>query len=158
MTRVASVFISYAREAQAAVRSLAEGLQRAGFDVWWDKDLGAGDAFRKRIEEQLQNSDVIVVVWSKRARGSRWVQDEAERGVERGVLVPLRIDAAILPLGFGGFHTLDFSSWDGNFDERDRLALREVLLGRASLLARLGGLPAPRAPDDIAIQMSGAIS
>lgn len=34
-------------------------------------------------------------------------------------------------------------------DEQDRLALREVLLGRASLLERLGSLPAPGTPDEI---------
>ena len=34
-------------------------------------------------------------------------------------------------------------------DEQDRLALREVLLGRASLLQRLRSLPAPGAADEI---------
>ena len=34
-------------------------------------------------------------------------------------------------------------------DERDRLALREVLLGRVSLLQRLRSLPAPGTADEI---------
>jgi hypothetical protein len=34
-------------------------------------------------------------------------------------------------------------------DEEDRLTLREVLLSRASLLSKLGSLPAPRSTDEI---------
>jgi hypothetical protein len=109
------LFISYAREDREVVKPLAKGLEQAGYDVWWDKELSAGAAFRDSIEEQLTSSDVIVVVWSKRAKASRWVLDEAERGVNRGVLLPLRIDGATLPLGFGGFHVLDFSAWDGSY-------------------------------------------
>jgi len=59
---VSRVFISYAREDQAVVRLLAEGLEGAGLDVWWDTNLAAGEAFRAAIEEHLQRSDVILVV------------------------------------------------------------------------------------------------
>ena len=121
------IFISYAREDQAVVRPLAEGLQRAGLEVWWDKDLHAGEAFRTSIEQQLQRSDVVVVVWSKRAKSSRWVLDEAEIGVQRGILLSLRIDAAPLPLGFGGFNTLSFSAWGGDFNAPEwRQLLSEI--------------------------------
>jgi TIR domain len=125
--KVTRVFISYAREDQAVVRALAEGLQRAGLDVWWDTNLGAGEAFRGSIEEQLQRSDVILVVWSKRAKLSRWVLDEAEMGVQRGTLLPLRIDAAAPPLGFGGFNTLNFGAWGGDFNSQEwRSLLNEI--------------------------------
>jgi hypothetical protein len=124
---VSLIFISYARNDEAVVLTLAEGLQRAGFDVWRDTNLGAGEAFRGVIEDKLRLADVILVVWSKRAKLSRWVPDEAEIGVQRGILLPLRIDASPLPLGFGGFNTLNFSDWGGNFgaDEWRRL-LSEV--------------------------------
>ena len=35
------------------------------------------------------------------------------------------------------------------WDPGDRLALREVLLGRVSLLDRLSGLPAPSTPEEL---------
>lgn len=136
--KVTRVFISYAREDQAVVRALAEGLQRAGLDVWWDTNLGAGEAFRGSIEEQLQRSDVILVVWSKRAKLSRWVLDEAEMGVQRGTLLPLRIDAAAPPLGFGGFNTLNFGAWGGDFNSQEwRSLLNEInkIAGTLSLPA-----------------------
>jgi TIR domain len=121
------VFISYAREDQAVVRLLAEGLESAGLDVWWDTNLAAGEVFRGAIEEHLQRSDVILVVWSKRAKLSRWVLDEAEMGVQRGILVPIRIDSATLPLGFGGFNTLNFVAWGGDFNAQEwRKLLNEI--------------------------------
>ena len=116
---IALIFISYAREDEAVVRPLAEGVQQAGFDVWWDTALGGGEALRRSIEEQLQRSDVILVVWSKRAKLSRWVLDEAEMGVQRGVLLPVRIDATLPPLGFGGFNTLNFAAWGGDFNAQE---------------------------------------
>jgi hypothetical protein len=112
---VSLIFISYAREDEAVVRTLARGLEHAGHEVWWDKELSAGEAFRNSIQDQLEKSDVVVVLWSERAKVSRYVVDEAESGARRGILLPLRIDTALPPLGFGGFHMLDFANWGGNF-------------------------------------------
>lgn len=133
------LFVSYAREDQPAVVTLARGLQRVGFDIWWDTYLETGNPFRALIEQKLQEADVVLVIWSKRSKLSRWVLDEAEVGVQRGVLLPVQIDRAPLPLGFGGFHTLDFSAWKGDFNARvwrkllseiDRIAAAPALPGR----------------------------
>jgi hypothetical protein len=148
---VARVFISYAREDQAVVHPLAEGLQRAGLDVWWDKDLSAGEAFRSSIEQQLQLSDIVLVVWSKRAKSSRWVLDEAEVGVQRGILLPVRIDAAPLPLGFGGFNTLSLSAWGGDFNS---LEWRQLL----SEIGRIAGTPTPPGMRPQIRWLSGALA
>jgi hypothetical protein len=128
---VARVFISYAREDQPVVRSLAEALEQARHDVWWDVELRGGAGFREVIERQLAEADVVLVVWSQRARLSRFVVDEAEIGVRGGKLLPVRIDTAPLPLGFGGFNVLDLADWGGDVaseswrrvrDEIDRIA------------------------------------
>jgi hypothetical protein len=53
--------------------------------------------------------------------------DEAEAGVRGGKLLPVRIDAARLPLGFGGFNVLDFSGWGGDYgSQRWRQLLQEI--------------------------------
>ena len=134
------IFVSYAREDQAAVRSLVEGLQAAGFSVWWDRGLEGGEAFRDAIERQLEAADAVIVVWSRRSSASRWVVDEAEVAVGRGVLVPLRIESVRVPLGFGAFHTLDFS--DGfNIQQKSW----QELIGAIARLdsARLQVMPRP---------------
>jgi hypothetical protein len=132
---VARVFISYAREDKPVIQSLAEGLTHAGHEVWWDADLGAADAFRETIESQIAGADVVVVVWSQRAKASRYVVDEAERAVGRGVLLPLRLDGSP-PLGFGTFNALDFSGWGGDYNCD---AWRRLL----SEIARIAAAPVP---------------
>lgn len=126
------IFVSYAREDRPALRALEEGLRQTDHELWWDARLEAGEDFRSKIEHELNSADVVLVVWSKRSRNSRWVLEEAERGVQRGVLLPVRIDDLQLPLGFGGFNIIDFSSWSGGFTAacwRDLLAEIDRLSG-----------------------------
>jgi hypothetical protein len=110
------VFVSYAHQDRPFVEGLANALTQSGFEVWWDRELEGGEAFRAEIEQGLNAADAVVVVWSGRSRASRWVLDEAEKGLGRNVLVPVRVDKAPLPLGFGGLHTLDFAAWTGATD------------------------------------------
>jgi hypothetical protein len=112
------IFVSYAHEDRPFVAQLAPALAQAGFEVWWDRELEGGDAFRAKIEESLNAADAVIVVWSGRSRASRWVLDEAEKGLTRNVLLPVRADKSPMPLGFGGLHTLDFSAWSGATDAR----------------------------------------
>jgi uncharacterized membrane protein YhaH (DUF805 family) len=47
----------------------------------------------------------VVVVWSRTSVQSEWVKAEAMAARERGILVPVRIDAAPIPLPFGLIQT-----------------------------------------------------
>jgi hypothetical protein len=51
----------------------------------------------------------IVICWSKNSSASRWVRDEADVAVKRGVAIPVSLDGSLPPLGFGQFHTLNVS-------------------------------------------------
>lgn len=103
----------------------------------WDDRLEGGEHFRDTIERQLAVADLVIVVWSERARTSRWVLDEAERGAQRGVLLPIRLDATALPLGFGGFQVVDFSNWDGDYQREiwRRFLRRIAVLPNAKAVA-----------------------
>ena len=113
---MAKLFISYAREDRNFVDRLAAALTLAGHDVWFDRDLGAG-SFREQILARLTQAETAIVVWSARSTQSRYVVDEAERAAARDVLLPIRIDNADLPLGFGGLQTFDLCSWSGREDD-----------------------------------------
>jgi hypothetical protein len=113
---MAKLFISYASDDRNFVDGLAAALGLAGHDVWFDRDLNAG-SFRDQIVAQLTQADVAIVVWSARSKQSRYVIDEAERAVARGVSLPVRIDDSDLPLGFGGLQTFNLSSWSGQADD-----------------------------------------
>jgi hypothetical protein len=87
------VFLSYAREDAAIVRSLHADLNGAGFRVWYDRDIaagiGAGEDFRKRIRAQIDAAKAVVVLWSKASAESDWVIAEASRAHDRRKLIPL---------------------------------------------------------------------
>jgi N-acetylmuramoyl-L-alanine amidase len=106
------IFISYSRKDRERVRLIAEELARRGYDVWWDPRLRGGQDFRDAIEEALKSARCVMVAWSRHSLESDFVIDEAERGKQRGILLPVFIDAGIgPPLGFGGIHTNDISGW-----------------------------------------------
>jgi len=106
---MARVFLSYARDDRARVSVLAEALERAGHEVWWDSRLKGGAEFEREIEAALAGAEVVVVAWSVTAVKSHWVRDEAAAGRNSGRLVPVTLDGTPPPLGFGQVHTIDLS-------------------------------------------------
>ena len=111
------VFLSYAREDVGVAKQLAACVGRAGHSVWWDHDIQGGSHFASEIDRELKAADAVVVLWSKTAVDSPWVQDEAAEGRDSGRLVPIIMGADKPPLGFRQFQSIDFNSWDGTDDE-----------------------------------------
>src|SRR6188508_1342489 len=101
------VFISYAREDRDRVRALADALSAHGWSVWWDREIKAGKRFAQVIADALAGARCVVVVWSRNSIASDWVREEAEEGRRRGVLIPVLIDDARPPLGFGAIQAVD---------------------------------------------------
>lgn len=105
----ASVFFSYARADQAKAKQIIGLIEAAGFSVWWDGLLEGGDRFSRTTADALERAQAVVVLWSKNSIESHWVHDEATRGRDRRVLVPLSLDGSLPPLGFGQFQAIDLS-------------------------------------------------
>jgi TolB-like protein len=107
------IFISYARADRERIAPIVAALEARGRQVWWDSHLAGGSAFAREIETALRAADAIVVAWSQASVHSDWVRDEATVGLELERLVPIKLDDAPAPLGFGQFHTIDVSHWNG---------------------------------------------
>jgi len=110
---VAKVFLSYAREDVETAKPLAECIGRAGHQVWWDRQIQGGSRFASEIDRELKDAEAVVVLWTKAALDSAWVQDEAAEGRDTGRLVPASLDGSRPPLGFRQFHTVDLTKWNG---------------------------------------------
>jgi hypothetical protein len=108
------IFISYSSADRAKAQQLAEALQTRGWSVWWDRNIPTGRAFDQVIEEALDQSRCVVVLWSTSSVKSNWVKDEASEGVRRNVLVPVCIDNVNIPLGFRRIQTANMSGWQGS--------------------------------------------
>ena len=109
---MSDVFISYSRLDRPAAEAIAKVLESQGLTVWWDRKIGAGETFDKSIERQLETAKCVIVLWSSSSVESEWVKNEAATAVERGVLIPVSIEAVRLPLEFRRRQTVDLSSWN----------------------------------------------
>jgi TolB-like protein/tetratricopeptide (TPR) repeat protein len=109
LPRQSTIFFSYSREDRARAVPIIRIIEEAGFDVWWDGLLEGGQRFSRTTEEALDRARAVVVLWSKTSVNSHWVHDEATRGRDRQILVPLSLDGSLPPLGFGQFQAIDLS-------------------------------------------------
>jgi len=126
---MSDVFVSYKAEDRRRVRPLVDALEADGYSVWWDEQIGGGTAWRHEIEAELNAAKCVIVIWSKRSVGpeGEFVQDEAARAKVRHVYVPVTIDNAHLPLGFGETQALSLTGWRSNrSDARYRAVLAAV--------------------------------
>jgi len=95
--RYSKIFISYAHADYSQVRGIAEGCKMNGTDYFFDRHtLQAGDIFKDKILQYIDNADLFVLCWSKNAAESEWVQIERkhaleliERGNHRLAIYPL---------------------------------------------------------------------
>jgi adenylate cyclase len=107
-------------------------LEAEGWSVWWDPEITPGDEFDALISRELEGARALVVVWTPLSVDSRWVRGEARDAADRGVLVPVRFDAAKLPIDFRAVHTTDLDGWG---DDPQGAAFRGL---RKALEAKLG--------------------
>jgi TolB-like protein/tetratricopeptide (TPR) repeat protein len=131
-SKPARLFISYASVDRQLIASLVEFLHRQGWEVWWDRRIAAGEAFDRRIEQELAIADCVIVAWSQASVASNWVLSEAMAGFEANRLVPLALDAKLtIPLPFNRVHTVSLVDWTGT---PDHPGLEEIAAGvRATL-------------------------
>lgn len=115
---MADVFISYSREDRERVEPLAEALAKAGYTVWWDKNIAGGSRYAKETEAELTAAKVVLAAWTKTSVDSAWVADEAGAGRDNGRLLPISLDGTMAPLGFRQFQVLDLSQWKPGDDAR----------------------------------------
>lgn len=81
--RYSKIFISYAHADYSQVRGIAEGCKMNGSDYFFDRHtLQAGDIFKEKILQYIDNADLFVLCWSKNAAESEWVQIERKHALE----------------------------------------------------------------------------
>jgi hypothetical protein len=137
---MADVFISYSSEDRDRVRPLAEALEQRGLSVWWDRAQAAGDDYAWTIQKALDEARVVVVAWSFNSVESPWVRDEATRARAAKRLVPVLLDRARIPTGFGSINAEDFTAWNGAAGAPQMDMLHDMLKARLEGRAPDGGV------------------
>lgn len=114
------VFVSYKKSDRDRVRPLVEHLRAAGLEVWWDEGIAPSMSWRAEIAKQLAAAKCVVAVWTHdsvdHAQG-RWVMEEANEGLSRHILAPVRLDIVQPPLGFREVQFADLAAWSGGAED-----------------------------------------
>ncbi len=70
------LFVSYASQDRALIEHLLTSLRRARQQVWWDDQLGGGEAWWHAILEQIRRCEVFIVAVSNHSLASKPCQAE----------------------------------------------------------------------------------
>ena len=139
---MADVFLSYAREDTARADQVAKGLAAAGIDVFWDNEIPPGTTWADYIEQKLTQCKALIVLWSEHSTKSQWVREEARMGRDKGVLIPVMIDASQPPFGFGEVQAANLTSWNGEADHPSWRRFVDAVTSATNSVPR----PAPAQP------------
>ena len=124
---MAQIFLSFAHEDLARVRSLVTSLEAEGYSVWWDRALQPGESFEATIDREIQAAQCVVVVWSFSSVNSQWVKNEALEGLDRDILIPISLDDIRLPVAFKQQHCANFKDWPQAVDPNEYRKFLTVL-------------------------------
>ena len=111
---MSDIFISYASADRDKAERIADVLSGQGWSVWWDRTIPPGKTFDEVIEEAIDATACIVVLWSATSVKSDWVKTEASEGARRKVLVPIMIDEVKIPLEFRRIQAANLVGWDNS--------------------------------------------
>jgi hypothetical protein len=86
------LFVSYSSQDRSAIDPLTAALRRARQQVWFDDDLGGGEAWWNEILEQIRSCEVFIVALSNHSLESKPCQAELRyaKALQRPIL-PVRI-------------------------------------------------------------------
>lgn len=110
------VFLSYSRNDLAAAKQIQEILQDQGILVWRDQDsIYGGQKWPKAIGEAIAARSLFVLLWSKEAAASHFVEFEWNTALAlRKEIIPILLDEQPLPPSLQAFHGIPYASLSGS--------------------------------------------
>ncbi|MCA9469771.1 MAG: SUMF1/EgtB/PvdO family nonheme iron enzyme, partial [Nitrospira sp.] len=121
------IYVSAAQVDERRVRPILKGLQAEGWTVWSERNVLAGDHWRKEIEQAIEAAKVHLVVLTADSLASRYVMEEVEFGIARGHVIPVILDRMAIPEILLDRQVVDLRDWTGNRKDGDWLRLIERL-------------------------------
>jgi formylglycine-generating enzyme required for sulfatase activity len=156
---MADIFISYASEDRERIVPIVKALAAEGWSAFWDwESIPVGKSWREVIDEGLEASKCILVLWSliSTTKKKRWVLEEADYGLEHAKLIPAFIDDVHPPRGFGQIQAARLIDWNGDINHPDFKKLvnaLQTILGpspkRVGESERAGKIQEEQGPDPL---------
>jgi hypothetical protein len=127
---VTDIFFSNKSADRERVRPIHDALVAAGFDVFWDQKVPAGQDWDKFIRGHLTGSKCAIVFWSRESIGSDNVRHEATVAKDQGKLITVLLEpltAQHFPMGLYTLQAVTLPNWKGDFEDTEWKKLcREV--------------------------------
>ena len=102
------IFISYSHADLAQAKSIEAKLRAGNVNVWRDQDkLQAGELWPKVLGETISRYDAILLIWSKHASESHFVELEWCTGIAlKTTILPYCLDNTPLPAALSAVHAI----------------------------------------------------
>ncbi|MCU0515012.1 MAG: toll/interleukin-1 receptor domain-containing protein [Anaerolineae bacterium] len=138
------VFISHSSKNNVFTQQLTDDLQAAGFHVWVDLEaLRDGERWVAEIQAAVEGCAAVVVVISRAARESEWVEREVLLALDLNrPLFIARLEAVPLPLPLITRQFTDFTGEYAPALAKLSAALRPAMAGNATASAATGSAAA----------------
>lgn len=151
------IFISHSDRDKSAVHKISQRLRAQGYEIWDNRSqLKAGDNFQQKILEELEESDVLLIIVSKNSFRSEWAQQEfativLQQEITNGSrrIIPIKIDEISMPSYLAHLQYLDFSQ---DFESGMERLIADLRPTKAALVAKVHAAVVPTG-DSIDIQI-----
>lgn len=126
------IFICYSRHDRDFVMRLTKSLASYGYTYFVDVEgIASGDDFVQRISNAIDNSDVVLLIWSKSCSESKWALNEiAYADSQKKSIISISIDGADLPLTIEAslFHRVQiYANVQGDIEQEVMTPLNKFL-------------------------------
>lgn len=108
---MADIFLSYTSKDRPVARELVRLFEREGWSTFWDRDVAGGAQYQPILEQELDKARCALVLWSPNSVKSTWVRGEAQRAVDRQILIPVELGKARPPLPFNSINGIPLGDW-----------------------------------------------
>ncbi len=114
---MSTIFISYSRQSETIVTTLADDIEALGHTVWFDQELSGGQAWWDQILEQVRGCDVFVFALAPEALDSTACMREYQYAADLGkpilpVLVAQGVSTNLLPAPLSAIQYVDYRKQD----------------------------------------------
>jgi hypothetical protein len=96
-------YVSHAVEDRDLALSLTTAIRAVGIAVWSPDDISPGANWALELGKALEQSDVMIILFTKGARHSSWLKQEVQfaltEGNYRGRIVPVLVNLPTFPAG-----------------------------------------------------------
>jgi len=106
------IFISYSHSDSAFATKLARDLEKANYEVWFDRtDIKTGSRWDDEIVKGLKSSGIFLVLLSEKSTASQNVKDEIGYAMDHNKqILPLLIESCEIPFRLLRVQYVDFTA------------------------------------------------